>query len=86
MRFFLFLRVGLLQDLKLVLFFIFNHQVSNCLGETLLDKKTRLGTILTMAIEDGEEVLMEGLAHVGRENKIILVFLVCIIDTEAFSR
>ena len=38
-----------------------------------------------MTIANREEVLMEGLAHVRREDEVILILLVCIVDAEAFS-
>lgn len=44
-----------------------------------------LGAVLTVTITDAEEVLMEGLAHIGSQDEVVLVFFVGVMNREAFS-
>jgi hypothetical protein len=38
-----------------------------------------------MTVTNAEKMLMEGLAHIRRQDKVILVFLVGVMNTKAFS-
>lgn len=50
------------------------------------DQQRALPSILPMSVTDCEKMLMESLAHIGSQNEVILIFLVCVMHTEAFSR
>lgn len=49
-------------------------------------KHGTLPAILTMTIAHGKKVLVVGLADVGRQNEIVLIFFVDVVHTEALSR
>ena len=44
-----------------------------------------LSSVLAMSITNCEKVLMECLTHVRCKNKIVLIFLICIVHTKSFS-
>ena len=49
------------------------------------DLQAALGSVLSMAIKDTEKVLMVRLAHVRGKDKVILILLVDVVNTESFS-
>ena len=49
------------------------------------DEHTRLPTVLSMAITDCEEVLMESLADIRSKDEVILILLVDIVHGEALT-
>lgn len=44
-----------------------------------------MGSVLAMTVQNREEVLMIGLAHVRSQNEIVLVLFVGVVYAEAFA-
>jgi hypothetical protein len=82
----LLLRLRLDLDLGLLLLPALTNELLDVLRELDLQKKTALGSILAMAIADRKEVLMECLAHIRSQYKIVLILLVGVVDAEALTR
>ena len=80
----LWLRLDL--DLGLLLLPALTNELLDVLRELDLQKETALGSVLAMAIADRKEVLMECLAHIRSQYKIILILLVGVVDAEALTR